>query len=92
MTSLLRELVPVPKVEANSMTTTSLPLSASSLATAIPTTPAPITTQSTDSLATALSTPTLLVKFLEEIHLLEFLRPLIACLSICAFFLWFSPV
>lgn len=49
MTSLLRELVPVPNVEADSTTRTSLPFKASSLATAIPTTPAPITTQSTTS-------------------------------------------
>lgn len=50
MTSLLRELVPVPKVGAESRTSTSLPLRASSLATASPTTPAPITTHSALSL------------------------------------------
>lgn len=53
MTSLLRELVPVPKVEAESRTKTSLPLEASSLAIAIPTTPAPITTQSSFSVGTS---------------------------------------
>ena len=60
ITSLLRELVPVPKVGADSSTKTSLRLSASSLAMAIPTTPAPITTQSTFSLGAEL-----------EIHLLK---------------------
>lgn len=54
MTSLLRELVPVPKVEADSNTNTSLPFNVSSLATANPTTPAPITTQSTFSFGTPL--------------------------------------
>ncbi|KAL8172226.1 hypothetical protein V2J09_024030 [Rumex salicifolius] len=50
MTSLLRELVTVPNVGDDSSTNTSLPFKASSRATAIPTTPAPITTQSTFSL------------------------------------------
>lgn len=53
ITSLLRELVPVPKVGADSMTKTSLPyFTESSLATAMPTIPAPITTQSTVSFGT----------------------------------------
>ena len=65
MTSLLRELVPVPKVGADSSTKTSLPLSASSLATAIPTTPAPITTQSTFSLGAELEIPLLKIVELE---------------------------
>lgn len=54
MTSLLRELVTVPKVGAESRTKTSLPLKANSLAIAIPTIPAPITTQSTVSFAAEL--------------------------------------
>ncbi|GER52532.1 potassium-transporting ATPase C chain [Striga asiatica] len=53
MTSLLRELEPVPKVGPDSTTTTSLPsFTASSRATAKPTTPAPITTTSASSLGT----------------------------------------
>lgn len=53
MTSLFRELVPVPKVGADSIIKTSLLcFSESSLAIAKPTTPAPITTQSTVSLGT----------------------------------------
>lgn len=53
ITSLLRELVPVPKLGADSMTKTSLPyFTESSLATAMPTIPAPITTQSTVSFGT----------------------------------------
>lgn len=55
MTSLLRELVPVPKVGAESSTRTSRPVSARCLATARPTTPAPITTQSALSLGAELS-------------------------------------
>jgi hypothetical protein len=47
ITSLLRELVPVPIASAASSTTTSRPCSASARATASPTTPAPITTTST---------------------------------------------
>lgn len=78
MTSLLRELVPVPKVGAESRTRTCLPLRASSLATAIPTTPAPITTHSALSLGTVLAVEVaasfwvwvLLHKFLSAIHLL----------------------
>ena len=78
MTSLLRELVPVPKVGAESRTRTCLPLRASSLATASPTTPAPITTHSALSLGTVLAVEVaasfwvwvLLHKFLSAIHLL----------------------
>lgn len=51
-TSLLRELVAVPNVGPASTSSTPLPLLATSLATAIPTTPAPTTTQSALSLAT----------------------------------------
>ena len=47
MTSLLRELLPVPNVADASNTITSRPLRAISLATASPTTPAPIMTVST---------------------------------------------
>src|SRR5882762_5275272 len=49
MTSLLRELVPVPIVLSDSRTITSRPASANDLATARPTTPAPIMTASTCS-------------------------------------------
>src|SRR5712691_9915099 len=49
MTSLLRELVPVPIVLSLSSTMTSRPPSASALAMARPTTPAPTTTASTRS-------------------------------------------
>src|SRR5215467_2943752 len=49
ITSLLRELVPVPIVPSRSSTTTSRPASAKARATARPTTPAPITTVSTCS-------------------------------------------
>src|SRR3981081_997967 len=49
MISLLRELVPVPIVLSDSRTTTSRPASANDLATARPTTPAPIMTASTCS-------------------------------------------
>lgn len=49
MTSLLRELVPVPKLGAASTTTTSRPAIASARAAASPTTPAPTTTASTAS-------------------------------------------
>ena len=47
MTSLFRELVPVPIMSALSSRITSRPAIASRRATASPTTPAPITTQST---------------------------------------------
>ena len=50
ITSLLRELVSVPIMPAASSTITSCPASASWRATARPTTPAPITTQSTRSM------------------------------------------
>src|SRR5476651_2518972 len=49
MTSELRELVPVPIPSADSRMMTSRPARASARATARPTTPAPITTQSTVS-------------------------------------------
>src|SRR5579859_1243418 len=57
ITSLLRELVSVPIASAASRTITSRPASASSRATAKPTTPAPITTQSAVS-AIGLACPT----------------------------------
>lgn len=69
MTWLLRELVPVPKVGAESRTRTSLPLRESSLATASPTTPAPITTHSALSLAA--SVWVLVHKSFRLIHLLD---------------------
>ncbi len=50
MTSLLRELAPVPKRAAASRINVSLPPPASSRATARPITPAPITTASTLSI------------------------------------------
>src|SRR5665647_445086 len=50
MTSLLRELVSVPIAPASSRITTSRPASASARAHARPTTPAPMTTQSTRSM------------------------------------------
>src|SRR5215470_17684480 len=49
ITSLLRELVPVPIVPSRSSTITSRPASANARATARPTTPAPTTTVSTCS-------------------------------------------
>src|SRR3546814_17984416 len=49
ITSLFRELVPVPIMSALSSTITSRPAIASRRATASPTTPAPITTQATRS-------------------------------------------
>jgi len=51
MTSLLRELMPVPKAFSASSTITSRPASASARATARPTTPAPTTTASICSIA-----------------------------------------
>src|SRR3954447_26667159 len=53
ITSLLRELVSVPMASARSSTITSSPAIASRRAQARPTTPAPITTQSTRSMAPA---------------------------------------
>src|SRR6476661_9726974 len=50
MTSLLRELVPVPMPSMASSTSTSRPLAASARAAAKPTTPAPMTTASTRSI------------------------------------------
>ena len=50
MTSLLRELVPAPNSFSRSMMTTSRPARAKALAIANPTTPAPTTTHSTDSI------------------------------------------
>ena len=49
ITSLLRELVPVPKLDADSTTSTSRPAMASARATARPTAPAPTTTASAAS-------------------------------------------
>ena len=51
MTSLLRELVPLPMQSVDSSRITSRPAAASWRATASPITPAPITTQSTRSRA-----------------------------------------
>src|SRR5690606_12666511 len=51
ITSLLRELMPVPKLASASSTSGAWPRAASSAATASPTTPAPITTVSTDSIS-----------------------------------------
>src|SRR5690242_13487121 len=53
MTSLLRELVSVPIASVASSTITSRPCSASARATARPTTPAPMTTQSAVSVTTS---------------------------------------
>jgi hypothetical protein len=57
MTSLLRELVPVPKLGAASTTSTSRPAMASARATARPTTPAPTTTASAASRGTPVARP-----------------------------------
>src|SRR5690606_34563335 len=54
MTSLLRELIPVPKPASDSRTSGVRPRTASSAATASPTTPAPITIVSTVSISGAL--------------------------------------
>lgn len=89
MTSLLRELVPVPNVEVDSTTRTSLPFKASSLATAMPTTPAPITTQSTTSFGVFWNWE---LRFLKFKHLgavcLEFFKSPKKDFSIFLFLIW----
>jgi hypothetical protein len=57
MTSLLRELVPVPKLGAASTTSASRPAIASARDTARPTTPAPTTTASAASRGTPVARP-----------------------------------